>query len=1031
MTGAVGIRVMRGPDWEEGDTDGGEGHLGTLKELLSNGKVRVLWDNGQEVTCRAGADGKFDLRIFDTAQAGVRHPDTKCSECGETHIYGMLWRCEDCTGCDLCPQCYSDDKHEIRHRFLRFDHYKSDGLSVKKRKVSVRMRSMGTVPGAKVTRGPDWMWGDQDGGPGANGEMEAYENVAPDSSRNLVRVRWSRGFTNSYRLGFQGNVDVICVEEETGLFYYRDHLPLLDVANLPYPLAPKEAFTKTKPSTTTNGSSRPTPTTTTPTDKSDSTTATTTTSNSNDSTPSITSLSISGSTQSQQSSGTSQTSDTIQDGGAVAGSSMASGGEDTPEIEEQLSFVDGDDVMIGVNENKLRDLQEDFGGVSDSMIKRIGQKGKVTEVTTGIMVRFTSLPYRFNPLALVKVTPFKEGDVVRVRTDPDQVKLLNKHIAWNQQIAEVCGSVGRIVSVDDRNDSVMVNFGHYQTFRLAKACCVPSPGATVDPVGAIGAARRAKSAAAATADSSSGSSGVAGGGGGSGGGATGGSVFKNDGGDNGGRADKRNSDNDSDSGQWKAMLRMLGMMDSGGSGSDGDDPQMKVLFSAIARGEANAVETLLQTNMSLMTKTIQTLSPLMYACHKGQREIVTRLLDLGAEIDFRNEKGRTALHISLDSQEEEIALLLLGRRADPNVSNHRQRSALHEAAFENLPQALQVLVANGADVNAKDFAQDTPLFDAIEKGNQNIVEILLKVPHLNREVLNRNGFNMLQLAALKGHAGCVEAIISSEGCPPVDDLLNGEYSALHIAANNDHVESVGILVLLGGATIDIGDGRRQLTPLHLACKRRNFKSAEALIGLGATVNVTDVNGHSPLHLAMGKSLERDRDDEDVSRDTAIEQRTRVARLLLSNGAILDLEDDEGKTPMSYAHREVQENIMKFLQQSVADFKSPSQPDGKKSPPDSTTLGVSKDKTMTTEDCMTSKQYDKNHINNLLKGVSIPCVKCDVMSDVTLQPCGHKSLCRKCCNDVTLCPTCDAAIDSREPDNTDTVVGGEEEMNKFD
>lgn len=27
------------------------------------------------------------------------------------------------------------------------------------------------------------------------------------------------------------------------------------------------------------------------------------------------------------------------------------------------------------------------------------------------------------------------------------------------------------------------------------------------------------------------------------------------------------------------------------------------------------------------------------------------------------------------------------------------------------------------------------------------------------------------------------------------------------------------------------------------------------------MNVTDVNGHSPLHLAMGKSLERDRDDE--------------------------------------------------------------------------------------------------------------------------------------------------------------------------
>ena len=57
--------------------------------------------------------------------------------------------------------------------------------------------------------------------------MEAFENVAPDSSRNLVRVQWSSGKGNSYRLGFHGNVDLKCVEEEVGPFYYRDHLPLL------------------------------------------------------------------------------------------------------------------------------------------------------------------------------------------------------------------------------------------------------------------------------------------------------------------------------------------------------------------------------------------------------------------------------------------------------------------------------------------------------------------------------------------------------------------------------------------------------------------------------------------------------------------------------------------------------------------------------------------------------------------------------------------------------------------------------------
>ena len=61
--------------------------------------------------------------------------------------------------------------------------------------------------------------------------MTGFENVAPESSRNIVRVQWPGGKTNSYRLGFQGNVDLMCVEEEAGTYYYRDHLPVLSECN--------------------------------------------------------------------------------------------------------------------------------------------------------------------------------------------------------------------------------------------------------------------------------------------------------------------------------------------------------------------------------------------------------------------------------------------------------------------------------------------------------------------------------------------------------------------------------------------------------------------------------------------------------------------------------------------------------------------------------------------------------------------------------------------------------------------------------
>lgn len=249
MAVCAGVRVLRGPHWEGGDADGGEGHLGTITQLLGDGLVGVLWDNGQETTCKAGVDGKYELRIFDTAPIGVRHKGTTCAGCNEQDIYGMLWQCSECKACTLCPLCYVQDKHDTKHAFERIDTESGPGEKLKKRSISLRIRAMGIFPGAEVTRGKDWIWGDQDGGPGSIGQVLGFENVAPNSSRNLVRVKWSGAeIANSYRLGFEGHVDIRCVEETSGIFYYREHLPVVDTTGKP---TSTQTATTTKPTTAT------------------------------------------------------------------------------------------------------------------------------------------------------------------------------------------------------------------------------------------------------------------------------------------------------------------------------------------------------------------------------------------------------------------------------------------------------------------------------------------------------------------------------------------------------------------------------------------------------------------------------------------------------------------------------------------------------------------------------------------------------------------------------------------------------------
>ena len=69
----LGLRVVRGPDWEWGDQDGGEGFVGTVASLEEDGgAVIVQWDMGQRCRYRCGQDNKFDLRVLDSGPSGSR-----------------------------------------------------------------------------------------------------------------------------------------------------------------------------------------------------------------------------------------------------------------------------------------------------------------------------------------------------------------------------------------------------------------------------------------------------------------------------------------------------------------------------------------------------------------------------------------------------------------------------------------------------------------------------------------------------------------------------------------------------------------------------------------------------------------------------------------------------------------------------------------------------------------------------------------------------------------------------------------------
>ena len=63
---------------------------------------------------------------------------------------------------------------------------------------------MEAVEGIRVVRGPDWSWGNQDGGEGFVGTLIELR-IPPSAGKSagqIVVVVWDNGVTSSYRVGY-------------------------------------------------------------------------------------------------------------------------------------------------------------------------------------------------------------------------------------------------------------------------------------------------------------------------------------------------------------------------------------------------------------------------------------------------------------------------------------------------------------------------------------------------------------------------------------------------------------------------------------------------------------------------------------------------------------------------------------------------------------------------------------------------------------------------------------------------------------
>lgn len=98
-----------------------------------------------------------------------------------------------------------------------------------------------------------------------------------------------------------------------------------------------------------------------------------------------------------------------------------------------------------------------------------------------------------------------------------------------------------------------------------------------------------------------------------------------------------------------------------------------------------------------------------------------------------------------------------------------------------------------------------------------------------------------------------------------------------------------------------------LTPIHIASVFNNNEILQELLQVGADVDqkTSNENSWTPLTLAAGNQTEENEETENITSTQS--RRNETIKLLLSNGADIDLCRDNGSSPLYIACQEEHDN----------------------------------------------------------------------------------------------------------------------------
>ncbi|XP_055944745.1 serine/threonine-protein phosphatase 6 regulatory ankyrin repeat subunit B-like [Argiope bruennichi] len=309
-----------------------------------------------------------------------------------------------------------------------------------------------------------------------------------------------------------------------------------------------------------------------------------------------------------------------------------------------------------------------------------------------------------------------------------------------------------------------------------------------------------------------------------------------------------------------------------------------------AKGDLLFVKYCVQNKCDINAKSRPSdLSALEFAVLNGHAEIVTYLIDCGADVNTVSRDGTTALKLAVQRNRKDI---------------------------------VSILIKNNAEINAeieRDF-----LLSAITSGHEDMVEYFLTRNPACCESGTEWYESPLHTAVLFGHLNIVKKLLQLQKTKDINAKNELFETPLHTATMNSYCE-IARLLLLNGADPNVRD---PFSPLDMAIRIGDYEMVETLINNGANITQQDADGNSTIELAifsknldiMERLLERSKFDINLKGRSghtllhyaAISGSLQLVKHLVAKGATFNSRDSSGAKPIHLATWEGHQDIVEYF-----------------------------------------------------------------------------------------------------------------------